>query len=155
MFTSAFPERHVSPAEAAHPPSGAVRDLLVMGYLSAVAYVLARRGVAESRIRMGAAQDGRLRGSLDLEPAGTLSMTWDEDDGWSAARTPPRGERRFLHPARVAVPHVVSDFVAELTAGRDAGMLHPVRGGSDREQLVLDLTRYAIPEVRRWLGSQH
>jgi Family of unknown function (DUF6292) len=190
MHQCVFPERYatagkpmhpVTIATAATPPvpatsagaSAVTRDLLVMGYLSAVAEALDRRGVAESSIRMGAPDSDRLSGSLALEPIVArgglswgcpLSVGWDEDDGWSAElRAPAPGEtaRRFLHPELVAAPSLVAGFVADLVDGRDVGMVYPVTGPSARDprlsrpRLLLDLARYAIPEVRRWLGTQH
>jgi hypothetical protein len=149
--------------------SGATRDLLVMGYLSAVADAVERRGVAESRIRMGDPDRDLLHGSLDLGPVAApdgparsrpLSLAWDEENGWSArlqTRTRDETARRFLHPELVAAPCAVSGFIAGLAAGRDVGMLYPatcVTAGDARERRMLDLARYAIPEVRRWLGTQ-
>ena len=167
MFKSVFPRRDTPSVEPIQPTSGATRDLLVMGYLSAVAHAMERAGVAASRIRMGAPDCDLLRGSLDLELAVVpgrlswgcpLSASWDEDDGWSAElRTPMSGEsaRRFLHAEVISPPQVVSDFIAGLAEGRDVGLLYPATCSSGHERLLGDLARYAVPEVRRWLRTPH
>jgi hypothetical protein len=56
------------PERAATTLSPFELDLLVLGYLSAVARELDHRGIAECRLRLGPAEPHRLAGALDLEP---------------------------------------------------------------------------------------
>jgi hypothetical protein len=153
--------------------SGATLDLLVTGYLSAVAHVLDRRRIAEARLRIGPAQDPTLAGSLDLEliqfsERSSITLRWDERSGCSALLRDPVREgvgfgsgtsRRYLHPETVPEPDAVAAFVADIAAGRDAGMVYPadaLRDGrrEDRRIRVLAaLARHALPEARRWLSS--
>ncbi|TQM01788.1 DUF6292 family protein [Pseudonocardia kunmingensis] len=156
-------------------------DLLVIGYLSAVARELEDRGVAESRLRIDPPDDHQLAGSLHLEPtscprwSSLVTLHWHETSGWSALLHhctatadapaagrrcgPPRGwiaDRRYLHPDPVPHPEAVAEFVAELATGRDTGMIYPTDANDygharSRARVIATLTRFALPEVRRWL----
>jgi hypothetical protein len=156
-------------------PSGFATDLLVMGYLSAVAQELDRRRVAECRLRMSPLDQSRLSGSLDLEVIGRTSSRrpwgtpttarWDEAYGWSATlraaadSSPPA--RRHLCASVVAAPSTVADFIAELVVCRDAGMPYPCRASCTaptqpgRARMLAELGRHTFPEVQRWLRSEH
>jgi hypothetical protein len=154
--------------------SGATLDLLVTGYLSAVAHVLDRRRIAEARLRIGPAQDPTLAGSLDLELIqfserfSSIALRWDERSGCSALLRDPVREgigvgsgtsRRYLHPETVPEPDAVAAFVADIAAGRDAGMVYPAdavhdsRRGNRRIRVLAALARHALPEAHRWLSS--
>jgi Family of unknown function (DUF6292) len=151
--------------------SGFTLDLLVVGYLSAVARELADRRVAGCRLRIGPADAARLSGSLDLEPieappAEALPMRaeWNEERGWCVVLPAPdpsiSSPRHYLDAPVVATPDAVTDFVASLPTGRGAGRgwaRVPEGCGARREGrtgLLAELARYAIPEVRRWLDRK-
>jgi hypothetical protein len=150
------------PAPATHAELGA--DLLAAGYLSAVAHELEQRCIAETRLRPRPPAAARMSGTLDLEvinmPDGLtwgvpISTEWDEIDGWSALLRCRSGgtARRYLHAGVVVAPATVADYIAELIAGRDVGLLYPVSclGGGRGHRLLPDLGEYALPAVRRWL----
>lgn len=153
--------------------SGATLDLLVTGYLSAVAHALERRRIAEARLRIGPAHATTLSGSLDLEPVrfpvrfASVTLCWSERSGCSALLrdrageplgTAPGTSRRYLHPDTVPDPDAVAAFVADLAAGRDTGMVYPAGALRDsrredrRVRVLAALARHALPEARRWLS---
>jgi hypothetical protein len=153
--------------------SGFTLDLLVVGYLSAVARELADRRVAGCRLRIGPADAARLSGSLDLEPADEPSgpaeglptrAEWNEERGWCVVLPAPdpsvSAPRHYLDAPVVAGPEAVAAFVASLATGRGSGRrwaTRPEGGGPRREGrtgLLAELARYAIPEVRRWLDRK-
>jgi hypothetical protein len=152
--------------------SGFTLDLLVVGYLSAVARELADRRVAGCRLRIGPADAARLSGSLDLEPvevppghaqALPTRAEWNEERGWCVVLPAPdrsvSSPRHYLDAPVVAGPDGVADFVASLATGRGVGRRWATapEGRARREGrtgLLAELARYAIPEVRRWLDRQ-
>jgi hypothetical protein len=153
--------------------SGFTLDLLVVGYLSAVARELADRRVAGCRLRIGPAAAARLSGSLDLEPVETppgqaqglpTRAEWNEERGWCVvlpARDPSvSSPRYYLDAPVVAAPDVIAAFVASLAAGSELDgrwATAPEGVGARREGrtgLLAELARYAIPEVRRWLDRK-
>jgi hypothetical protein len=155
--------------------SGATLDLVVTGYLSAVARALDRRGVAESRLRIGPSHAEQLAGSLDLEPIrfphhiSRVTLRWDERSGCSALLyhhdatdgSEPLVSRRYLHSDVVPAPDVVAAFVADLCAGRDVGMPYPADvldrghiGEHRRIRVLAALAQHALPEVRLWMDHE-
>jgi hypothetical protein len=153
--------------------SGFTLDLLVVGYLSAVARELADRGVAGCRLRIGPADAARMSGSLDLEPVDAppgpaaalpTRAEWNEERGWCVVLPAPdpslSSPRHYLDAPVVAGPEAVAGFVASLATGRGVGRpwaTVPDGGGARREGptgLLAELARYAIPEVRRWLDRK-
>ena len=153
--------------------SGFTLDLLVVGYLSAVARELADRRVAGCRLRIGPADAARLSGSLDLEPvdapsgqAGALPARaeWNEERGWCvvlpASDAAVSSPRHYLDAPVVAGPDAVAGFVASLASGHGVGRrwASTVEGRGARREgrtgLLAELARYAIPEVRRWLDRK-
>jgi hypothetical protein len=159
------------------------QDLLVTGYLSAVARELGHYGLAESGLRLGPPEDDLLAGSLELEPIpgagrGLVSLSWAENTGWFARETGSRSDhheqqeahrcrraedlraRRYLHPMAVPDPRAVARFAADVVAGRDVGMVFPTSCPCHehglvrgRAKVLADLAHFALPEVRSWLQS--
>lgn len=163
------------PEQYASGLSGATVDLLVTGYLSAVARALDRRNIAESRLRIGPSHAEHLAGSLDLEPIrfphhfSRVTLRWDERSGCSALLyqqdstdgSEPLVSRRYLHSDVVPEPDVVAAFVADLCAGRDVGMVYPADvldrshiSERHRIRVLAALAEHALPEVRRWVGHE-
>jgi hypothetical protein len=153
--------------------SGFTLDLLVVGYLSAVARELADRRIAGCRLRIGPADAARLSGSLDLEPVEAppgpaeglpTRAEWNEERGWCvvlpAVDSSVSSPRHYLDAPVVAGPDAVAGAVASLATGRGVGrpwVTAPEDGGARREGrtgLLAELARYAIPEVRRWLDRK-
>jgi hypothetical protein len=150
--------------------SGFTLDLLVVGYLSAVARELADRRLAGCRLRIGPADAARMSGSLDLEPLEEppgpaqelpTRAEWNEERGWCVVLPTldpsVSSPRHYLDAPVVAAPDAVAGFVASLATGRGVGRRWAsasegggVRWGG-RSRLLVQLARYAIPEVRRWL----
>lgn len=144
-------------------------DLLMLGYLSAVARELERRRVAESRLRIPTRREGA--GALDLEPISgcadrePVRMTWDAGSGWCVLLRDGAGRpliRRHLHPV-VPEPARVAEFVAAAAAGAVDGAVGvrppspegPDEDGASRERILVALARFALPEIRRWLNARH
>jgi hypothetical protein len=160
--------------------SGFTLDLLVVGYLSAVARELADRRVAGCRLRIGPADAARLSGSLDLEPVDAPTgqvdapsgqadalparAEWNEERGWCVVLPAPdaavSSPRHYLDGPVVAGPDAVAGFVASLAIGRGVGRrwASTAEGRGARREgrtgLLAELARYAIPEVRRWLDRK-
>src|SRR5580765_8382718 len=153
------------PVPATHTELGAY--LLATAYLSAVAHELEQQCIAETRLRPRPPEATRMSGTLDLEvinmPEGLtwgvpISTEWDEVDGWSALLRCRSGgtARRYLHAGVVAAPATVADYIAELIAGRDVGLLYPVSclGGGRGHRLLPDLGMYAHPADNTWPAAR-
>jgi hypothetical protein len=154
------------PGRAWNELSGWELDLLVTGYLSAVAHELRGFGLIETSLQIGrAVPSEQLSGCLTLqrtdERSAVVILNWDEESGWTAdiACEPYLGPaRRYLHPLAVPDPRSVAEVVVKLCVGHDAGLTYPPAYpehdyGRSRghARVVASLARFAIPEVRRWL----
>lgn len=148
------------------PRAGSVDDvgiprgeMLVVGYLSAVAAALRERGIAATTVDgLGMHVPGRpwvLCGTLNLRASGQgpgwvpTQVDWHQDTGWSARlRRGINGHLtiwRYLHTVTVPTPVVVAGFVAALAAGGDVGSATPSRFPGRRRTLITRLDRFAAP----------
>lgn len=138
-------------------------EVLVIGYLSAVAAALDERGIAVRALRLGE-QSETLSGTLVLHSgfrAGLTEATWSEETGWSAdlccGINGHRITRRYLDRESVPAPVVAAGFIAALAAGRAAGDLAPalfpdhLRDG--HQQLINQLSRFAVPDPTRFTDA--
>ena len=127
-------------------------DVLVVGYLSAVAAALDERGITVIML----CRDGQpeaLAGTLVLHPStaraghgwGPTRACWHQNIGWSIQFY--RGisghvtAGRYLHSGSVPSPAVVAQFVAAVAAGRDVGASTPPQLPGDRQELLAQLGR--------------
>lgn len=150
------------------PDAGTVLDgeLLLSGYLAAVARQLDRRGIGVRHQHTRGGDTARLSGLLALAPeprAGgsrwaPVELRWQQDRGWSATLLPtdreawrrcPHGVQRYLPRTLVPAPDTVAHFVAALNADEHTiwacATFRPPRR-ADRRWLVLQLSRFAQPE---------
>lgn len=128
-------------------------DVLVVGYLSAVAAALDERGITVIML----CRDGQpeaLAGTLVLHPStaraghgwGPTRACWHQNTGWSIQFY--RGisghvtAGRYLHSGSVPSPAVVAQFVAAVAAGRDVGASTPPWVPGDRQELLAQLGRF-------------
>jgi hypothetical protein len=138
-------------------------EMLVVGYLSAVAAALRERGITATTMDgLGIQQPDRpgvLCGTLNLRAAGQgpgwgpTQVDWHQDTGWSARlRRGINGHLtiwRYLHSATVPTPGVVAGFVAALAAGEDVGSAAPSRLPGRRRTLIARLNRFAATQPCR------
>lgn len=173
MPAAAATSSSVYPIAARHdrsPPEGppglcpeSDAEILVVGYLSAVAAALDERGVAVMTLHLdGRSVDGHrggpLCGTLTLRPAATgpgqgargpTQADWHQDTGWSARLRRGNGHLtvwRYLHAGAVPTPAVAAGFVAALAAGRDIGVAGPPPSPGRRSSVLTQLGRFAVPE---------
>jgi hypothetical protein len=134
-------------------------DVLVVGYLSAVAAALDERGITVITL----CRDGQpeaLAGTLVLHPStaraghgwGPTRACWHQNTGWSIQFY--RGisghvtAGRYLHSGSVPSPAVVAQFVAAVAAGRDVGASTPPQVPGDRQELLAQLDRFRAERCR-------
>jgi hypothetical protein len=149
--------------------SGWELDLLVTGYLSAVARELRGAGLIETGgMQLGPADPvGQLSGRLTLrrpgEQAAVVDLIWGTDSGWRAQLTAGHGpgpSPRFLHSLAVPAPGHVAAVVTDLCRGHEVGFIdrprYPEhyyghrRGTLGHAQVIASLAWFALPEVRGW-----
>jgi hypothetical protein len=134
-------------------------DVLVVGYLSAVAAALDERGITVIML----CRDGQpeaLAGSLVLHPStaraghgwGPTRACWHQNTGWSIQFY--RGisghvtAGRYLHSGSVPSPAVVAQFVAAVATGQDVGASIPPQFSCDREDLLAQLGCFRAERCR-------
>jgi hypothetical protein len=144
-------------------------DLLVVGYLSAVAAALDERGIAVITLCRDEQHAGTLSGTLALHPStarlghgcGPTRASWHQDTGWSILFSGGINGHvttgRYLHTEPAPSPGVVAGFVAAVAAGRDIGASAPPRFACTRQQLVAQLHRFRTGDARHGApaGSAH
>jgi hypothetical protein len=169
---SAGHDHHAAPRDGVPAPALGSRpagyvdldqEMLVIGYLSAVASQLDQRGIAVRTLRAEGPHSPTLSGVLTLVPGHTPSsrsgwaparLLWGPDSGWSATVLPRGADEhlavsRYLPGQLVPAPVTVAHFVAALRADSDtiwacATFRQPRR--VDRRYLILQLARFALPE---------
>jgi hypothetical protein len=131
-------------------------DILVTGYLSAVAAALDKRGIAVITLGRGEQHPDVLSGTLALHPSiaraghgwGPTWASWHQDTGWSIQF--PAGINghltyvRYLHRELVPSPTVVAGFIAAVVAGRDIGASAPPQFACNRQGMVTGLRGFHI-----------
>ncbi|WP_028933673.1 DUF6292 family protein [Pseudonocardia spinosispora] len=150
------------PAQTTQPVDSE-EHILVLGYVSAVAYRLNQRGFMARQLHAQPSESRALWGELTLHRGDVPSdewaparLRWDQNTGWSATLLPgglDGDERlavsRYLPAQLVAAPDTVAHFVAALHADSNtvwaSSSLRPPRR-ADRRLLVLQLARFALPE---------
>jgi hypothetical protein len=127
-------------------------QVLVIGYLSAVAAALDEHAIAVRVLRLGPLPE-TLSGQLVLHP-GLTEVTWSAQSGWFAdLRCGINGHRitrRYLNREPVPAPVVAAGFIAALVAGQAAGDLAPELSPDHRrdghQQLINQLGRFVVPD---------
>jgi hypothetical protein len=126
-------------------------DILVIGYLSAVATALDERGIAVLTLRRDGHHPDALSGTLALHPAtacaghgwGPTQAGWHQDTGWSirfyGGINGHLTAGRYLHTEPVPSPAVVAGFVAAVAAGRNIGTSTPPQFAGNRQELLTQL----------------
>lgn len=162
------PRRERRAAAGAPRPDGGVpldEPMLLDGYLTAVTRRLEQRGISVRELRAGYSKPGQLAGMLTLVPprgAGRsrwvpARLDWGQDRGWSATLLPiddveppgSAGVQRFLPRKLVPAPDTVAHFVAALIADEHtiwACATYQPPHRADRRWLILQLSRFALPE---------
>jgi Family of unknown function (DUF6292) len=138
-------------------------DILVVGYLSAVAAALEERGIAVITLRRDGHPDA-LSGTLCLHPSTACAghgwaptqASWHQNAGWSiqfyVGINGHLTAGRYLHSEPVPNPAVVAGFVAAVAAGEDIGASAPPQFTGNRQELVTQLDRFR-PERDRGQGD--
>lgn len=129
-------------------------DILVVGYLSAVAAALDERGIAVLTLHRDGRDPEALSGTLTLHPStaraghgwGPTQAGWHQATGWSiqfyGGINGHLTAERYLHSERVPTPTAVAGFVAAMAAGRDIGVSAPPQFACNRQELVTQLDRF-------------
>ncbi|HEY2205549.1 MAG TPA: DUF6292 family protein [Pseudonocardia sp.] len=140
---------------------GITENVLVLGYLSAVARSLGHRGVLARAIQANPPDADTLGGTLTLQPCRDTGsrwvparLRWDQHGGWSATLTSAGHERldgvvRYLPGQLVPAPATVAHFIAALDADTStiwAAATCRAPRPVDRRWLVLQLSRFAPPD---------
>jgi hypothetical protein len=150
---------HVAPRPGGVALRADDEDVLVVGYLSAVAAALDERGITVIML----CRDGQpeaLAGTLVLHPStaraghgwGPTRACWHQNTGWSIQFY--RGisghltAGRYLRSGPVPSPAAVAQFVAAVAAGRDVGASAPPQVTGDRQELLSQLDRFRAERCR-------
>lgn len=135
-------------------------EILVVGYLSAVAAALDERGVAVMAVHLHGSGpvDGpgrqALSGAVIVRPArarrdgwGPTRVGWHQGTGWSVRLCGANGhDVRHLPGDPVPAPPTVAEFVIALTAGHAVGTAVPLPSRVRRHTVLGTLGRFAVPE---------
>jgi hypothetical protein len=129
-------------------------DVLVVGYLSAVAAALEERGIAVITLSRDGQHPDVLSGTLDLHPAtacarygwGATQARWHQDTGWSiqfcGGINGHLTAGHYLRAELVPSPAAVAGFAAAVAACRDIGAPAPRQFAGDRGEVVTQLHRF-------------